>query len=112
MTQETRIVFEVSDIKAVRFRHQQCGGEIVQKLGDKWAIPQACPLCGQPYSDDMDEELAYMQRQKLKVRLLNLLRKPSGIAILRLVENALGENRKPPLDIRFELDKSAFKNAD
>lgn len=42
MVKQTRHIFDLTDIKAVRFRCSGCGGELVQSLSGA-AIPTVCP---------------------------------------------------------------------
>lgn len=47
MTQETRIVFDLSDIVNIRLvcANPECGGETMCPLGSKYQIPEKCPYC-------------------------------------------------------------------
>ena len=45
LVKQTRHIFDLSDIKAVRFQCSGCGGELVQTLGDA-AIPTNCSSPG------------------------------------------------------------------
>lgn len=106
MVKETRIVFEIRDIVAVRIRHKPCGGEVLQRLGDEWLIPDVCPMCRREWSPDLEDDLEYTARINLENRFKSILRTPAGVALLRLLEDALGigEGRKNATSIRFELN--------
>ena len=51
MVKETRIIFDLGDIKAVRIECNSCHGELVLTL-DKPEIPVCCPLphCGKRWA--------------------------------------------------------------
>ena len=73
MTQESKIVFDISDISNIRVvcLKPECLGEIMCPLGSKYRIPEECPYCGESWvtngSDTADmrlvEALRYVQRQ-------------------------------------------------
>lgn len=44
MVKETRHIFDVSDIKAIRLQCGHCGGEVMYPP-DKITVPKMCPLC-------------------------------------------------------------------
>lgn len=54
MTQETRIIFELTDIKAVRHQCPKCQGELVHQIGELDPLkdfPKQCPLCRAMWGD-------------------------------------------------------------
>ena len=45
MVKETRIVFSLVDISAIRIRCKACEGEVLCKPSRKYFIPEECPAC-------------------------------------------------------------------
>ena len=45
MVKETRQIFDLSDVKAIRLRCEYCKAEVVQEIL-AYKIPGDCPLCG------------------------------------------------------------------
>jgi hypothetical protein len=56
VTQEKRIVFDLTDIKMVRHRCPKCQGEVSHKAEDICVnrFPKQCPLCGFLWGDFKD----------------------------------------------------------
>ena len=48
MVKETRIVFEVKDIRAFKVRCKKCLNEISLRLDNERGIPDDCPMCNAP----------------------------------------------------------------
>ena len=51
MVKETRILFGIDDIVALRIGCSKCKGEIVIKLDSGVRIPEVCPQCDERWSD-------------------------------------------------------------
>ena len=86
MTKETRIVFGIEDLTAVRIECAECGGEAVHRLEGRYMpVPDACPWCNRQWRHPPQpgEDLVRM--------FLELLR-------------SLPEQRDPSVLLRFELD--------
>ena len=88
MVKETRIIFEVGDLVALRY---QCGGEacnqeMLFRLDNGGNLPFQCPACGKQWHTPSSGN-------NLSSRLLELM---------RLLHNANGNS--PPVKIKFELD--------
>lgn len=93
MVKETRIVFEAKDIVGVRVscQHERCGGTAVYVPSDSHPLPDECPFCRKPWTQ---EEREYPLRS-LVVALNTIANWPdSG-------ENAL------KVKAQFELDGGA-----
>lgn len=90
MVKQTRIVFDLTDVKAIRFHCNVCGSEFVLgSLTDpKSSIPEWCPdsSCGQRWENPNDRSDNY--------------------ALLRAVKALLDPLRDPtlPMTVRFEVD--------
>ena len=92
MVKETKIVFELSDLTAIRFVCTACEGEVVHPNDSKSTnpnarkldIPERCPSCNKPW------EREYSSRQ-LAEKLMELLQ------WIPNVDN-------PRIAIRFEID--------
>ena len=50
MVKETRIIFEVGDVRAVRIECAECGGETLYTIG-KQDRPNRCAACGYQWND-------------------------------------------------------------
>ena len=48
MVKQTRIIFDLNDIEAVRLQCSHCGGEIVNSVVEV-EITSACPQCGKKW---------------------------------------------------------------
>ena len=85
MTLETRLVFELEDIKNIRIvcSNEQCQGEIALPPRNKMALPDQCPHCGKSWEKTISER-----------RLLAAI-------------NTFLELEKSPLRLKFE---SAFQD--
>ena len=56
MVKQKRLIFELRDLKAVRFRCKNCGGEVtIDPAGQHRTMPSKCPLCGQSWEQDAHE---------------------------------------------------------
>ena len=55
MVKQTRHIFDLSDVKAIRFQcaNPNCKGEVVQSML-KYKMPDDCPLCGAGWTDNAD----------------------------------------------------------
>ena len=51
MVKETRQIFDVSDIKAIRLYCAHCGREAVQSI-KATEVPKKCPFCNQDWEND------------------------------------------------------------
>ena len=56
MVKETRIIFSLEDLTAVRARCGDCGGEVVYPCDWSIPFPEACPLCRRPWTRRRGEE--------------------------------------------------------
>ena len=82
MVKQTRIIFEIGDILAIRIQGKCCDGEILIKLGaDHYHVPERCPHCDDPW-----RTLTHIQ---------------SAITQLR---NALKYEKDSSVKMRLELD--------
>ena len=86
MVKETRHIFDLSDIAAVRFRCNHCKSEFVQSLKDS-VIPETCPnpTCSQRW------EAAESSKKSSHHRLIDS------------AKNVLTYGG-PPMTIRFEIN--------
>ena len=87
MVKETRIVFEVKDIKAVRIQCEKCGAEIV--LTPLGKCPSYCPICTASW---FPGQLSRAQRQE-----------STAFELLFALRAWLTEVN-PPVIIKLELD--------
>ncbi len=51
MVKETRIVFDLSDTKALRLKYSHCGREAVLPIA-RTEVPKQCPLCHNDWEVD------------------------------------------------------------
>ena len=80
MVKETLIVFDLSDVRAVRIRCEKCTETVVSTLNPAGPlIPQSCPWCGAFWR----EEQTQMQRMFMEA-LLGLRNQTSGAVRLLL----------------------------
>ena len=93
MVKQTRQIFELTDIKAVRFKCNGCEGEFVQEL-KKGLIPEMCPnpICDQIWEKPNDTTDNYW--------------------LIRAAKSILSpaKDRPPPMTIRFEIDGEDTKD--
>ena len=87
VVKETRIVFEVKDIKAIRIQCKKCGAEIV--LVPLGKFPGYCPICAASW---FPEHLSRAQRQE-----------STAFELLFSLRAWLTEVN-PPVTIKLELD--------
>ena len=52
MVKETRHIFDLSDVKALRLRCECCGREAVQSI-QKTEVKKRCPFCNQDWENEM-----------------------------------------------------------
>ncbi len=45
MVKETRLIFDVTDIKALRIKCKRCLNELAMRLESEHGIPDDCPVC-------------------------------------------------------------------
>ena len=50
MVKESRIVFEIGDIKGIRVQCHKCKGEVVQSFKSNFYMPSQCLLCNEPWA--------------------------------------------------------------
>ena len=87
MVKETRIIFEVGDLVALRY---QCGGEacnqeMLFRLDNGGSLPFQCPSCGRQWHNPGPQANP----------------NPYLLELLRLLKNTNGSS--PPVKIKFEL---------
>ena len=54
MVKETRHIFDLSDIKAVRLQCKNCGREAVQSI-KATEVPKICPFCREEWEVDLPQ---------------------------------------------------------
>ena len=85
MVKETRVIFDLSDIKAVRLQCSHCGREAVQSV-ESTEVPKRCPFC----NEDWDLDLPNGHRG-------------SSYSLIRNIQTLLKKDT-PLMTIRFEID--------
>ncbi len=85
MVKQTRIIFDLSDIKAVRLQCGHCKAEVADEVLN-YRLPKQCPLCG----EDWDSQLA------------NDPMGPNQL-LIRAIKDVLQSDRLPMM-VRFEID--------
>ncbi len=78
MTKETRTVFGLEDIAAVRFRCAGCGKELSLALGGTEALPGECPSCRSPWKPPRADAPKVVQDFLKSMRTLLGLREAIG----------------------------------
>ena len=89
MVKQTRHIFDLSDIKAVRFQCRHCEGEVVHAISN-YKIPDSCPLCGQSW-EKRDNGLG-----------------PNHL-LMRGIQDVLRSDNLP-MTVRFEIDGEEEKS--
>ena len=92
MVKETRHIFDLSDIKAVRYQCRYCKGEVVQELL-KYKVPDKCPLCGEIWEE----------------RRGNVPMEPNSL-LARAIQDVLRAECLP-MTVRFEIEGEGGKTA-
>lgn len=84
MVKETRIVFGLNDIKALRYQCGRCKGEVLQALGRDEDVPRSCPLCPAVWVHGETDGVNY--------------------ALVAALRRVLSQEGDLPMNIRLELD--------
>ena len=84
MMKQTRLVFDSSDIVAVRLQCQHCGREAVQPL-KQTEVSLACPFCDEPWDCS---KTGYPRDHEWQ--------------LIRAMQNIVGRERR--MCLRFEID--------
>ena len=80
MTKETRIIFDMSDLTAVRTECESCRSEVIYKINPtQRSLPEECPWCGSNWREDQTRT----QRMFLEM-FLSLRTQSSRVVRLRL----------------------------
>ena len=90
MVKETRHIFDLSDIKAIRLQCSHCKGEVVQAVLE-YKLPADCPLCGEDW--DIPRPDGSMGPNRLLARAIQDVVRSQSL----------------PMTIRFEIDGEADK---
>ena len=79
MVKQTRIIFELGDIVAIRIQCTECKGEILIRLdADHHHVPERCPHCDDPWRTlthiqsaitQLRNALKYEQDNSVKMRI-------------------------------------------
>ena len=89
MVKETLYIFDLVDLKAIRFHCNHCKGEVVQSIL-AYKMPKKCPLCAQEWEEQ------------------GLPTEPMGpnSSLARAIQVVL-QMKGLPMTIRFEIDGDA-----
>lgn len=74
MLKETRVIFSLEELTALRAECGACGGEVVYPCDSPMPLPQACPLCREPWARRSAEgslERDFLQALRLMLRQEN-----------------------------------------
>ncbi len=82
MVKQTKHLFQVRDIRAVRVECKKCSNEIILRLCTEQTIPDECPMC----------------------RCSNWILGTYADDIVRQLRKALGADERVNSTIRFEVD--------
>ena len=66
MVKQTRIIFDLHDVVAVRFKCNTCRKMVVQDIGDLSDLDQTCPLCRCPWSHSQTNGANYKLIKAIK----------------------------------------------
>ena len=86
MVKETLHIFDLGDIKALRFHCNHCQGEVVQSIL-AYKMPKKCPLCSEEW-EEQRPPASPMGASSLLARAIQDLLQMKGL----------------PMTIRFEID--------
>ena len=85
MVKEVRIIFDLDDIRGIRYQCSRCGGEVVQRIDGCRDAPSSCPLCDHPW---IHAELT----------------KGVNYAVVDALRKVIRQEGKLPMKLRFEMD--------
>ena len=85
MVKQTRVIFDLTDLQALRLQCGACRREVVQAIGAT-EIPKRCPLCGEDW--EVDNPNGY---------------RGPNYQLVRAMQMILATDT-PRLTIRFEID--------
>lgn len=96
MVKQTRHIFDIGDLLAIRLRCERCGREAVQPLSVA-EVPKNCPMCNTEWEDDFHGAVRGDNWQLIRAMK----------ALLKEAQN------NPPcrMTIRFEIDGEPEENA-
>ena len=80
---QTRIIFEVGDIKGIRIRCKRCQGELVQTLESNKPTPTSCAHCGEPWQTPGEQQFT---ARSLTQVLRSVCREDEGATLSVLFE--------------------------
>ena len=86
MVKQTRHIFDLSDVKAIRFQcaNPNCKSEVVQSIL-KYKMPSDCPLCGAGWEDSVGDAMG-----------------PNSL-LTRAIQDILRSSNLP-MTVRFEIN--------
>ena len=91
MVKETLHIFDLGDLKAIRFHCNHCQGEVVQSILE-YKMPKKCPLCAEEWEEP---------------RVQSGPMGPNSL-LARAIQDVL-RMKNLPMTIRFEIDGEETK---
>ena len=96
MVKQTRIIFDIGDLLAIRLQCGHCGKEAVQPL-DVAEVQKNCPMCHKQWEDDFPDAV-----------------RGDNWQLIRAMKSLLKEAQNNPparMTIRFEIDGESDEDA-
>ena len=66
MVRQTRIIFDLSEVVAVRLQCGRCGDEVVQSVRRTESAPTVCPMCECPWGTSATQHVLRTIRKLLE----------------------------------------------